>query len=239
MAAHKAFPGDSKKLIQVIGLTWICSGNLLASIPISLSVLTFGPRNKYTDLGKAKYSNISGYPIVIGGASWLPWQKHLYFLVLLPYYLPFWLIRLPPLQLCGELCDKKYPTWTLAGMACTAFFIFIQIRVFFRVIAWLCWGILTAVTLGFWEHASGKAGKFWEGGTKPFLMFLVILFMNKLVVMLAPLIVAAPQLLKRFLASCGIFMFVFLEVLETLFQMQSLQFSGEVLQTMPMSDAES
>ena len=186
LAARRAFPGDTKKLIQVIGLTWICSANLLASIPVSLSVTHFSPRQLYKLEGKQAryYPEMYSYPMVIGDAKWLPWDKHIFFLVLLPYYLPFRLIRCEPLT----WSNKEWPSWTLSGMTFSAFIILIHLAVFLKVLGWLLWGVLTLCTAFFWAHARTKAEKFWNSGLgiTPLFILLFVLLTNKLIVFLAP-----------------------------------------------------
>jgi len=181
------------EMFLVIALTWSCSGNLPASISVGLSVVMFNPMKLF--YARPLYScHVFGYPLYPGQVDWLPWHKHIYFLVLLPYFAPFclarWSLRSSLVSFfddggCrGFFVRAVVPSWTLAGMVFMVFLMCYFGKVFIMLFWWVFYGFLTVISLTCWTWAKENAAKCWAEGVDTLCMLIIIITVNKLAVFL-------------------------------------------------------
>lgn len=126
----------------VVVLVWATSPNYVAFQAIWISLYTQNPALALKL--KPKYNHIGGIPLVPGRSKWLPPLKHVYALLLAPY----WLLQMPL-----TLASNCFCTVWIASKCCLP--AAVCVKAFF---AFPCAVLGVIVSLGFWSWARDASG---------------------------------------------------------------------------------
>lgn len=151
----------------LIGMViWAGSPNLAAAASVCTSVTMFNPMRLFRGL-RPKYAHIHGYPLLPCTASWLPFPKHVYVMVLMPYFLPYAVLNLIPLTTRPmTLGLYNLVVGCTSAVACWSFG---------KIVVLFCWwAAAVAATFYLWPRGRDMFWLYWEEGAWIFWMYVMI-----------------------------------------------------------------